>query len=190
MFNSEHPRCAARCPIAGICGGVAPGHCVVALSSVTRVTESWASSDATRRSMQSNRSRDTKPEIALRRLLHAAGLRYRVCARPVSDIRRTADIVFRPARVAVEVRGCFWHGCPDHYRQPAANRPYWEAKVARNIERDRATEAALRRAGWLVIVVWEHEDMHEAARRVAEAVTSRRPKREPGTAQPRPSLHG
>lgn len=136
--------------------------------------ESWATSPSTRRSMQANRSRDTKPEIQLRRALHGAGLRYRVCARPLPELRRTADIVFRPAKVAVEVRGCFWHGCPDHHRLPTANRPYWQAKVARNVQRDRDSQDAFERAGWLVIVVWEHEDVAEAARRIAEAVASRR----------------
>jgi hypothetical protein len=81
------------------------------------------------------------------------------------------------AKVAVEVRGCFWHGCPDHYTAPSANRQFWEAKLARNIQRDQATQEALERAGWLLVVVWEHEDVAEAARRVAEAVASRRPTR-------------
>jgi DNA mismatch endonuclease, patch repair protein len=127
--------------------------------------------------MQANRSRDTKPEIALRRALHAEGLRYRVCARPVVELRRTADIVFRPAKVAVEVRGCFWHGCPDHYRQPTANRPYWEAKVARNMQRDKEIQQALEHAGWQLVIVWEHENTADAACRVAEVVASRRPPR-------------
>ena len=125
--------------------------------------------------MLANRSRDTKPGVALRRALHAAGLRYRVCARPIPELRRTADIVFGPAKVAVEVRGCFWHGCPEHYTRPSANRDFWDAKLQRNIERDQETQEALERAGWLVVVVWEHEDTHEAARRVAETVAGRRP---------------
>ena len=70
--------------------------------------ESWASSPATRKSMQANRSRDTMPELALRKALHAMGLRYRVCARPIPELRRSVDVVFRPVRVAVEMRGCFW----------------------------------------------------------------------------------
>ncbi|MEV0217378.1 hypothetical protein, partial [Micromonospora sp. NPDC050695] len=98
--------------------------------------ESWAANSVVRRSMQSNRSRDTKPELVLRRALHARGLRYRVCTKPLPDLRMKADIVFRPARVAVEIKGCFWHGCPQHYRRPAANSAYWSAKVARNIARD------------------------------------------------------
>jgi DNA mismatch endonuclease (patch repair protein) len=124
--------------------------------------------------MQSNRSRDTKPEIALRRQLHALGMRYRVCAQPLVDFRRTADVVFRRARVAVELRGCFWHGCPDHYRRPAAHNSYWSAKVARNMERDAETARRLSEAGWSLIVVWEHEDLGVAAASIAEIVAARR----------------
>src|SRR5579871_1868294 len=100
---------------------------------------SWATSPATRKSMQANRSKNTGPELALRRALHALGLRYRVCARPIPEVRRTADIVFRTARVAVEVRGCFWHGCPVHYREPVANNSYWTDKLQRNRRRDEQT---------------------------------------------------
>lgn len=135
---------------------------------------SWATSEATRKSMRSNRSRDTKPEVQLRQALHALGLRYRVCARPIADLRRTVDVVFRPARVAVEVRGCFWHGCPDHYRAPQANSDYWTAKVTRNVRRDQDTAERLAEAGWLLHVVWEHEDLEGAAMRIAEDVRARR----------------
>ncbi len=124
--------------------------------------------------MQGNRSRDTTPELALRRALHAKGLRYRVCAQPLPNLRRKIDIVFRPARVAVEVYGCFWHGCPQHHRQPTANNEYWREKIARNMDRDRLTYQALEDAGWLLIVVWEHEAVDAAARRIAELVRARR----------------
>lgn len=136
--------------------------------------QSWASSPATRRAMQGNRSRDTTPELALRRALHAKGLRYRVCAQPLPDLRRKIDIVFRPARVAVEVYGCFWHGCPQHHRQPTANNEYWREKIARNMNRDRRTRQALEDAGWLLIVVWEHEDVNLAVHRIVESVRARR----------------
>ncbi len=135
---------------------------------------SWASTPAVRRSMQSNRSRDTKPELALRQALHALGLRYRVCARPIPDVPRTVDVVFRPARVAVELRGCFWHGCPDHYRRPASNTSYWSEKVKRNQRRDEETALRLGEAGWLLLVVWEHEDPIEASGRIASVVRERR----------------
>lgn len=136
--------------------------------------EPWSSSDAVRRSMQGNKSRDTKPELALRRALHALGLRYRVCARPVPGLRRTADIVFRPARVAVELRGCFWHGCPEHYRAPASNKGYWSEKIERNVARDEETARALADSGWTLIVVWEHDEPVEAAAEVARVVRERR----------------
>lgn len=124
--------------------------------------------------MQANRNKNTKPELALRRALHALGLSYRVCARPIPEIRSTADVVFRRARVAVEVRGCFWHGCPEHYRRPKANKDYWSAKVARNIARDAQTERRLDEAGWILVVIWEHEDPIDASRRVAKIVGDRR----------------
>ncbi|MEJ2855029.1 MULTISPECIES: very short patch repair endonuclease [unclassified Saccharothrix] len=131
---------------------------------------SWATSSATRRSMQANRSRDTKPELQLRRALHAMGLRYRVCARPLPGVRRTVDIAFPSAKLAVEVRGCFWHGCPQHYRAPAANGGYWAQKVQRNIDRDADTARLLEEAGWTLAVVWEHEDLPAAAHAIAEQV--------------------
>ncbi|MCD0486168.1 very short patch repair endonuclease [Streptacidiphilus sp. ASG 303] len=135
---------------------------------------SWASSEANRTSMLGNRSRDTSPEKALRSLVHAAGLRYRVCARPLPDLRRTADLVFRPAKVAVFVDGCYWHGCPVHYVPPKTNPGYWSDKVARNIARDRDTDERLRAAGWTVLRFWEHEPSDECALRVLDTVASRR----------------
>lgn len=120
--------------------------------------------------MSSQPRRDTRPELALRRILHRAGLRYRVDAAVVPGLRRKADIVFRRARVAVFVHGCFWHGCPEHATWPKANARWWRAKIERNRERDRETECALGAAGWTVVRVWEHEDAGEAAARVSEAV--------------------
>ena len=108
--------------------------------------------------MLANRSRDTKPELLVRSLLHERGLRYRVNQRPLPELRRTADIVFRKARVAVFLDGCFWHGCPEHYRQPSTNTRYWSDKVEGNRRRDLETDACLAEAGWTVLRHWEHED--------------------------------
>ncbi|MFC0862218.1 very short patch repair endonuclease [Sphaerimonospora cavernae] len=132
--------------------------------------ESWASSEATRASMRSNKHRDTKPELALRRAVHALGLRYRVAVRPLSALRRTADLVFPRIRVAVFVDGCFWHGCPEHHSVAKTNAAYWAEKVRRNRERDEETDRLLKAADWSVIRIWEHEDPGEAARRVAAVV--------------------
>ncbi|MFB4300408.1 very short patch repair endonuclease [Actinomadura sp. NTSP31] len=129
-----------------------------------------ASSLGVRKSMQSNKSRDTKPELALRRAVHALGLRYRVSIRPLPSVRRTADLVFTRARVAVFMDGCFWHGCPVHHTKSATNAEYWAEKVRRNRERDQQTDRLLHEAGWRTIRVWEHEDPREAAERVAEEV--------------------
>jgi DNA mismatch endonuclease (patch repair protein) len=121
--------------------------------------------------MQGNRRTATGPELAVRRLLHAAGLRYRVDFPIVLDeLRVRPDVVFTRARVCLFVDGCFWHGCEAHCRVPTANRDYWEAKIGRNRERDARTTAALERAGWRVIRVWEHEDPDAVARRIAAAV--------------------
>ncbi|MFE9935765.1 very short patch repair endonuclease [Streptomyces hirsutus] len=135
---------------------------------------SWASSAARRRNMQAIRSRDTKPEITIRRLVHAAGLRYRVAARPLPDLRRTADMVFRPAKVAVFIDGCYWHGCPEHYVPPKTNSGYWSEKVIRNVKRDRETDEKLREAGWLVLRFWEHEPSDACADKIALVVLGRR----------------
>ena len=116
--------------------------------------------------MQANRRRDTAPEMAIRRLVHASGLRYRVDARPLPTARHTADMIFTRARVAVFIDGCWWHGCAEHYRPPASNTTYWAGKVARNRERDRLANEALIAAGWTVIRVWEHEAPESAARRI------------------------
>jgi DNA mismatch endonuclease, patch repair protein len=124
--------------------------------------------------MQANRSRDTAPELALRRALHSLGLRYRVCTQPIPGVRRTADVVFRSARVAVEVRGCFWHGCPAHYSAPVSNAAYWSEKVSRNQRRDDENALRLQQAGWVLEVVWEHEDPVKASQRIAAVVLGRR----------------
>lgn len=124
--------------------------------------------------MSRQASRDTLPELLLRRRLHALGLRYTVHRRPVPKVRRTADIVFSRARVAVFVDGCFWHGCPEHASAPKTNAEWWTTKLARNVERDRETDALLAAAGWSVIRVWEHELPGEAAERVQALVEGAR----------------
>lgn len=118
--------------------------------------------------------RDTKPEVELRRLLHARGLRFRVDRAVLSDRRRRPDIVFGPARVVVFVDGCFWHGCPEHATWPAANADYWREKIETNRLRDRDTDARLAEEGWTVVRVWEHDPPLAAADRIEQLVRSRR----------------
>ena len=119
-------------------------------------SESWASSPLARKVMQGNRSRDTAPEMAVRRLLHAAGFRYRVSVRPEPGLRRTADIVFTRRKIAVFIDGCYWHGCPEHCQLTSSNYDYWLKKIDGNRHRDSQTNVYLRSAGWTVLRYWEH----------------------------------
>lgn len=106
--------------------------------------------------MRAVRSRDTRPEMIVRRMLHGMGYRYRLHR---ADLPGRPDIVFPGRRRVVFVHGCFWHGhgCARGARTPRANRDYWVAKIARNVARDAGTRAALEAAGWGVAVVWECE---------------------------------
>jgi DNA mismatch endonuclease (patch repair protein) len=88
-------------------------------------------------------------------------------------MRRRADVVFSRRKVAVYVDGCFWHSCEIHATTPKANRDWWVEKLQKNVDRDRDTDRRLAAAGWTVVRVWEHEDMHEAADRIAELVRQR-----------------
>ncbi|MFC8921993.1 very short patch repair endonuclease [Cellulosimicrobium sp. NPDC057127] len=108
--------------------------------------------------MSAARRRDTKPELDLRRLLHARGLRYRVTYPVPGKPRRTMDVAFTRAKVAVFVDGCFWHGCPEHATQPHANADWWRQKLRKNVARDADTNQTLSDYGWTVLRFWEHED--------------------------------
>lgn len=131
-----------------------------------------ASSTAVLRRMRNTRRRDTPAELALRSALHRRGLRFFVDRPPLPGTHRRADLVFPRARVAVYVDGCFWHGCPIHGTSPKANADWWRDKIARNQERDRDTDRQLAEAGWRAVRIWEHEDIEQAARLVADAVTA------------------
>jgi DNA mismatch endonuclease, patch repair protein len=120
-------------------------------------------------------SRDTAPEVAVRRLLHAAGLRYRVNVPVPGMPRRTIDIVFTKAKIAVFMDGCFWHGCPEHATQPKANAEWWRAKLDKNMARDTQTTEHLTAHGWTVLRFWEHEPTQDVASRIAALVTDRTP---------------
>jgi len=99
---------------------------------------------------------NTSPELAVRRLLTAMGLRYRLHRK---DLPGRPDIVLPGRRTVVFVHGCFWHGhdCKRGARAPKANADYWQAKIGRNRTRDIATAAALETLGWRVVTVWECE---------------------------------
>lgn len=111
---------------------------------------------ATRKSMQGNKRRDTSPEMKVRRMLREMGFTgYRV---DWAKAPGRPDVAFVGRKIAIEVRGCFWHRCPIcQLSVPKKNVEYWEAKFARNIERDERNLAALEEQGWRVLVLWEHQ---------------------------------
>ncbi|GAA2079844.1 very short patch repair endonuclease [Aeromicrobium halocynthiae] len=135
---------------------------------------SWASSSNSRAIMRANRGRDTKPELAVRRLLHARGLRYRVDARPLEQLNRRADIVFRREMVAIFIDGCYWHGCLTHHTVSKSNAAYWSTKVSDNRNRDADTNLRLVQAGWTIFRAWEHEDVQAVAESIEDIVRHRR----------------
>ena len=103
------------------------------------------------------RNKNTKPEQFLRSALWRSGYRYRVH----TELPGTPDIVFPAKRLAVFVDGCFWHGCPVHYKAPARNASFWQSKLERNRQRDRKVDKDLEGMGWQVIRIWEHQITHE-----------------------------
>ena len=124
--------------------------------------------------MRSIRSRNTQPELLLRRELWRRGLRYRL-GRRVHGTR--PDLIFTRAKLAVFVDGCFWHGCPTHYRPPAGNAGYWRSKIEGNRARDARNNDALAESGWRALRLWECEvkrDPSLAADVVAAAFTAQR----------------
>ncbi|MFF0226209.1 very short patch repair endonuclease [Streptomyces sp. NPDC004629] len=119
-------------------------------------------------------SKDTACELAVRRLLHAAGLRYRVEYPVPGMARRRIDVAFTSVKVAVLIDGCFWHGCPQHATQPKSNAEWWRQKLDRNMVRDSETTEHLVAAGWEVLRFWEHEAPDTVSLRIVEAVQRRR----------------
>lgn len=118
------------------------------------------------------KSADTAPEIAVRRLVHRLGYRFRLHRR---DLPGTPDLVLSRHRTVIFVHGCFWHQhrCRRGDRRPRANRAYWEAKLDRNVQRDARNRRRLRRLGWRVLTVWEcqigTQRLHRRIRRFLEA---------------------
>lgn len=112
--------------------------------------------------MRRIRSKDMKPEMVVRRLVHRLGYRYRLHRK---NLPGKPDMVFGPRRAVIFVHGCFWHqhdkaGCLDG-RPPKSNTDYWGPKLARNVERDAATQIALTKAGWRILVIWECDTRDE-----------------------------
>lgn len=123
------------------------------------------------------RSRNTSPELLLRKRLWHAGYRYRLHKK----LPGSPDISFPGARLAVFVDGCFWHACPAHYTAPVRNSEFWKAKIERNVARDRSADRQLAELGWSVVRVWEHEvacDLERIVTTVRRAIQKRRGQKE------------
>jgi DNA mismatch endonuclease (patch repair protein) len=109
-----------------------------------------------KRTMASVQAKNTTPELVVRRIVHALGFRYRLHS---ADLPGKPDIILKSRRKVIFVHGCFWHrhSCGGGRSMPATNQEYWLAKFERNRARDSKTRAALRKAGWSVLVIWECE---------------------------------
>lgn len=104
--------------------------------------------------MAAIRSKDTKPEMLVRRFLHSAGFRYRLHDRKLPGC---PDLVFPSLRTVIFIHGCFWHGHENcrYFRLPKSNEEFWRNKISRNIDRDAEARAELKKQYWNVIVIWE-----------------------------------
>ncbi|MBZ0201872.1 MAG: very short patch repair endonuclease [Ignavibacteria bacterium] len=106
-----------------------------------------------RKNMQNIRSANTKMELIVRSLLHRKGLRYRIHTKLIGK----PDIVFPSKKVVVFLDSCFFHSCPYHYVEPKSNKKYWVPKIKRNVNRAKEVNRTLRKQGWKVIRIWEHQ---------------------------------
>jgi DNA mismatch endonuclease (patch repair protein) len=141
---------------------------------MTASAKAVPSSPDARRRMQRIRQKNTSAELALRRELHARGIRYRLQVPVLTKPRRTADVAFCGLHVAVFVDGCFWHGCSKHVTWPKQNAEFWRAKIEADIARDRDTDGRLNAEGWMVVRVWAHEEPRDAADRIVQILKHRR----------------
>ncbi|MCW3998850.1 MAG: very short patch repair endonuclease [Candidatus Bathyarchaeota archaeon] len=121
--------------------------------------------------MASIHSKDTLPEVLLRKALWRRGFRFRV-----QYGRSKIDIAFPKQRVAVFVDGCFWHGCPIHSHKIGTNVGYWQPKLEKNKERDKVKTAKLADEGWVVLRFWEHElaSVDSVVEKIAKTIKERK----------------
>lgn len=128
--------------------------------------------EVVRRRMSHQKTANTKPERDLRSHLYGLGLRYRL-HRSIDGSRRTTDIVLTRPQIAIDVHGCFWHGCPEHFVAPMNNHDFWKNKIEANRRRDLHSAESMAQLGWLHLAVWEHADMEVAAGEVLRIVRLR-----------------
>lgn len=121
--------------------------------------------------MRAIKSKDTRPELAARKLIHAMGYRFRLHR---TDMPGKPDLVFPSRRKVILVHGCFWHGhdCPRGSVAPKRNADYWRQKIARNIARDAHNLENLQQAGWNVLVIWECQTLKRHTKFLEEKIRS------------------
>lgn len=126
------------------------------------------SKEARSRIMRGAKSKDTRPELRLRKALWKKGLRYRTHYK----LSGSPDIVFPSKRVAIFVHGCFWHFCAQHGHIPSTNRGFWRKKLERNKQRDKENVKELRKQGWHTLTIWEH-DVNNSLQKAVKKIISR-----------------
>ena len=119
--------------------------------------------------MSRQKREDTRPEIEIARACFSLGLRYRKNVK-IQEVKTIADLVFKKHKLIVFIDGCFWHGCPRHYRTPKTRSEWWDSKIQRNKLRDAQKTRKLRRLGWKVVRVWEHVEPEKAAKRIVNKI--------------------
>jgi len=122
-------------------------------SPIAQLTDKF-SKETRSRIMSCIKSKNTKPELKIRKLVWAEGKRYRIHDRSVFG---TPDITNKSKRVAIFIDGCFWHGCPKCYTEPKTNTEFWRNKISRNQERRKKVKTQLKRDNWKVLQFWEHQ---------------------------------
>ncbi len=100
------------------------------------------------------KGRDTKPEILLRKSLWHLGYRYSLNN---NSLPGNPDLALKKYNVVIFVDGCFWHRCPKHFKQPANNAKFWRKKIQSNVDRDKKNNGLLKKQGWVVLRIWEHD---------------------------------
>ena len=136
-----------------------------------------AVSPAVRNRMRAQRRQNTAAELDVRRILHRAGMRYRVGFSVPGMARRSIDIAFTRAHVAIFIDGCYWHRCPQHHVPARHNSGWWAEKLEGNVRRDRDTTEHLMSLGWYVRRFWEHEDPRAVASEIVSIVRHEHEKR-------------
>ena len=115
--------------------------------------------------MRNQKINDTKPEIEIAKATFKLGLRYRKNVL-IPEAKTTADLMLKKHNLIVFIDGCFWHGCPKHFKLPKTNTEWWDLKIQRNKKRDAQKTRILRKLGWNVIRLWEHVEPDKAAKKI------------------------